>query len=274
MSLSTTSQHFLNTSRDGDSTTSLCSPFQCLTTILEKNYFLTSTWISPVQLVPASFSALGLLHFPPLPLRTVSTPYTPITIAPTQLPASSHPHPFPVSRLYPSLPWLISLHLLASSVGHPHHTASDITLEDSSFPSFLSLSFVFILVHSQFKSWIPSLCFLASSAPALSLPPVLCGLLVLHRKTWGRQTLQGFQLNPHWARANWDFFQLWFAKVQAYFKGKSKNITSLEVREIQSVKRWGKKSSVCAVLLNEILVLSHQKSTCCFWADIFKHLIH
>jgi len=42
MSLSTTSKCFLNTSRDGDSTTSLGSPFQCLTALLEKNYFLVS----------------------------------------------------------------------------------------------------------------------------------------------------------------------------------------------------------------------------------------
>ena len=40
MSPSTTSKHSLNTSRDGDSTTSLGSPFQCLTTLLEKRLFL------------------------------------------------------------------------------------------------------------------------------------------------------------------------------------------------------------------------------------------
>ena len=39
MSLSATSTCFLNTSRDGVSTTSL---FQCLTTLLEKKCFLTS----------------------------------------------------------------------------------------------------------------------------------------------------------------------------------------------------------------------------------------
>ena len=33
----------LNTSRIGDSTTSLGSPFQCLTTLSEKKYFLTSS---------------------------------------------------------------------------------------------------------------------------------------------------------------------------------------------------------------------------------------
>ena len=43
MSLSATSEHFLNTSRDSVSSTSLGSPFQCLNTLLEKNLFLTSS---------------------------------------------------------------------------------------------------------------------------------------------------------------------------------------------------------------------------------------
>jgi len=40
MSLSTTSERVLNTSRDGDSTTSRGSPFQCLTTLSVKKFFL------------------------------------------------------------------------------------------------------------------------------------------------------------------------------------------------------------------------------------------
>ena len=43
MSLSTTSKHSLNTSRVVDFTISLGSPFQRLTTLLEKQYFLTSS---------------------------------------------------------------------------------------------------------------------------------------------------------------------------------------------------------------------------------------
>ena len=43
MSLNTTSKRSLNTMRLGDSTTSLDSPFQCLTTLSEKYYFLTSS---------------------------------------------------------------------------------------------------------------------------------------------------------------------------------------------------------------------------------------
>ena len=39
MSLSTTSRHFLNTFRDGDSTTSLGSPFQCLAALSVKKFF-------------------------------------------------------------------------------------------------------------------------------------------------------------------------------------------------------------------------------------------
>ena len=35
-------KHFFNTSRDGNSTMSLGSLFQCLTTLLEKKFFLTS----------------------------------------------------------------------------------------------------------------------------------------------------------------------------------------------------------------------------------------
>ena len=42
MSLSTTSTHRLNTSRDGDSTTSLGSLFQCLTTLLVKFFLLSN----------------------------------------------------------------------------------------------------------------------------------------------------------------------------------------------------------------------------------------
>ena len=42
MSLSTTSKQFLNTSRDGDSTTSVWSLFQCLTTLFVKKCFLIS----------------------------------------------------------------------------------------------------------------------------------------------------------------------------------------------------------------------------------------
>ncbi|KAK4810518.1 hypothetical protein QYF61_004481 [Mycteria americana] len=42
MSLSTSSKRLLNTSRDGDSTTSLDSLFQCLITLLVKKFFLTS----------------------------------------------------------------------------------------------------------------------------------------------------------------------------------------------------------------------------------------
>ena len=41
MFLNTTSKHYFNTNRVGDSTTTLGSPFQCLTTLLEKQYFLT-----------------------------------------------------------------------------------------------------------------------------------------------------------------------------------------------------------------------------------------
>ena len=49
MSLGTTSRHMcvLHTSRDGDSTTSLGSPFQCLITLLEKKFFLISNWNLP-----------------------------------------------------------------------------------------------------------------------------------------------------------------------------------------------------------------------------------
>jgi len=42
MSLSTTSKCFLNTSRDGDPTIFLGSPFQHLTTLSENKFFLTS----------------------------------------------------------------------------------------------------------------------------------------------------------------------------------------------------------------------------------------
>jgi len=47
MSLSTTSKRFLNTSRDGDSTTPLGSLFQCLTTLSVRKCFLISNLNSP-----------------------------------------------------------------------------------------------------------------------------------------------------------------------------------------------------------------------------------
>ena len=51
MSLSTTSKRFLNTSRDGDSTTSLGSPFQCLTTLPVKKFFLISSLNLPWDVI-------------------------------------------------------------------------------------------------------------------------------------------------------------------------------------------------------------------------------
>ena len=52
MSLSTTSKWFLNTPRDGDSTTTLGSPFQCLTTLSIKKFFLISSLNLPWLEVP------------------------------------------------------------------------------------------------------------------------------------------------------------------------------------------------------------------------------
>jgi len=50
MSLSTTSKWFLNTFRDSDSTTSLGSLFQCLTTLSVKKLFLISNHILQMKL--------------------------------------------------------------------------------------------------------------------------------------------------------------------------------------------------------------------------------
>ena len=52
MSLSTTSKRFLSTSRDGESTTSWGSPFQCLTTLSEKLFFLTTNLNLPCHMKP------------------------------------------------------------------------------------------------------------------------------------------------------------------------------------------------------------------------------
>ena len=54
MSLSTTSEQFLNTSRDSDSTTSLGSLFQCLTTLSVEKFLRTSEHIEIAQAVPIS----------------------------------------------------------------------------------------------------------------------------------------------------------------------------------------------------------------------------
>ena len=58
MSLSTTSKRFLNASKDGDSTTSLGSLFQCLTILSVKKFFLISNlnlpWCSlRMQILPS-----------------------------------------------------------------------------------------------------------------------------------------------------------------------------------------------------------------------------
>ncbi|KAK4826388.1 hypothetical protein QYF61_008059, partial [Mycteria americana] len=56
MSLSTSSKHLLNTSRDGDSTTSLGSLFQCLITLsVKKNFLISSLNVPLVQLEAISF---------------------------------------------------------------------------------------------------------------------------------------------------------------------------------------------------------------------------
>ena len=64
MSLNTTSKRSLNTSRVSDSTTSLGSPFQYLTTLSEKQYFLTSSLNLPwCSLKPFTYDKLLLyLH--------------------------------------------------------------------------------------------------------------------------------------------------------------------------------------------------------------------
>ena len=49
MSLSTTSRRLLNTARDGDPTTSLGSPFQCLTTLSVKKSFLIANLNLPLH---------------------------------------------------------------------------------------------------------------------------------------------------------------------------------------------------------------------------------
>ena len=62
MSLNTTSKHSLNTPRVCDSTTSLGSPFQRLTTPSEK-YFLTSSLNLPwCSLKLDYFNSLSLMH--------------------------------------------------------------------------------------------------------------------------------------------------------------------------------------------------------------------
>ena len=56
MSLTTTSKHFLNASKGNDSTTFLGSLSQCLTALLEKQYFLMSNlnllWYSSRLFLP------------------------------------------------------------------------------------------------------------------------------------------------------------------------------------------------------------------------------
>ena len=53
MSLCTISKCFLHTSMDSDSTTSLGSPFQCLTTLLENKFFLISNLTFPLAQLAA-----------------------------------------------------------------------------------------------------------------------------------------------------------------------------------------------------------------------------
>ena len=69
MFLSATSTCFLNTSRDGDSTTSLGSLCQCLTTLSEKNFFLISNlnlpwhYVKPLPLVYSIYLKTCLIFY-------------------------------------------------------------------------------------------------------------------------------------------------------------------------------------------------------------------
>ena len=68
MSWSTTSTRFFNTSRDGDSTTSLGSLFQCLTTVSVKKFFLISNLNFPwhnLRPLPLILSLVTWDHRPP-----------------------------------------------------------------------------------------------------------------------------------------------------------------------------------------------------------------
>ena len=60
MSLRTTSKRSLNTSRDGDSTISQGSPFQCLTTLSEKKYFLIQPEFHLAQLEAVPYSPIAI----------------------------------------------------------------------------------------------------------------------------------------------------------------------------------------------------------------------
>jgi len=76
MSCSFSSRHLLNTARDGNSTTPLGRPFQYLTTLWEKKFFLTSNlnllWFRFRQLVAISLGPAGCLgeEAKPLPITT------------------------------------------------------------------------------------------------------------------------------------------------------------------------------------------------------------
>ena len=70
MSLSATSQWFLNTSRDSDSTTSLGSLSQCITTLPEKKLFLTSN----LNVLRRSLRPLSHALSPVAPRLTLKVP--------------------------------------------------------------------------------------------------------------------------------------------------------------------------------------------------------
>ena len=64
-SVSATPIHVLNTSRDGDSTTSLCSLCHCLTALSEKKWFLISNLkLACATLAKACYSYRQKIHLP------------------------------------------------------------------------------------------------------------------------------------------------------------------------------------------------------------------
>jgi len=77
----------LNTSRGGDSTTSLGSPFQLLTALLEKKFFLMSNLRCPTELYPA----IPAVFFLPIWLSRQADHNVLMNVVVESIPCSHHP---------------------------------------------------------------------------------------------------------------------------------------------------------------------------------------
>ena len=119
MSWSTTSTYFLNTSREGDSTTSLGNLFQCLITLSVQKFFLISNlnlpWcnLRPLPLIASYLGEETNTH--------LTTPSCQVVVASNEVP----PQPPLLQTKQPQLPQPLLTRLVLQTPHRPHCPSLD-----------------------------------------------------------------------------------------------------------------------------------------------------